>query len=786
MFRCVRRLGSKPTAARHRALQAAMRTVSYSALAPNGQSAHADEGKALLASICPAYKTTALAQLLQKSLPSTANVLTIDGTAGDASSSAASVLRFVITCDEEVSKLQRNPEHSHPLLVLVQTSLDKDDAEANEFVLSTALQQRDRFKSATAVVLDVKQSAVAKSILKSLRGKRLEAKKEEEAAEVPAGATPSAVANAAVGDQREAAAVDGSERGTERQSPEVKAAAKTSPPKKSSATTPTTATTTTSEPKLSASGKKGAKSTKVGDKTNADGSRSLSYTPPPGVAKGRFTSVPSTRKDTRESLQQMFRSSLAAPFQPPKQVERALFSGYVDKVRIADMMNLPVYGSGEVYALYYRLTGAGACRTPLITITQIFEEECRRKGGKKTKNMEALTTPRVPVLLLLGASFLIAEDAALMRQEYQKTLEQSLSPLADVAVVVVPTCFTEKNVLFALRSASIEAAGEASQEQQGYKEVHEEGGKVVPPSTLRRRGQDAGQLASESLSENVLRSVVANALEEVALRHEKSTDHLVSTLNKLVEYWSRERVIELMEGLQSEREALIDATKEFEHVQRQLRHTQEVMEALRTEVKSIGDKIEQRPTADAGAASGDMYDLVDCTRRLEERLAEYVSALPSKEQFSLDVREDLEDVQKTLLRQLDQTLSKKLKIMHEDQQRGLQQLLEGSSSGNEGGQQLTQRVLQELPERIESAMEKALKSFSQDSDERTRSVLERQQEVAHSQLSAFCDRLCQTVEAGQGRVERVVSELMSTKSDGNDTARAEQSKPPELDDAMTR
>ncbi|RNF04857.1 hypothetical protein TraAM80_05058 [Trypanosoma rangeli] len=472
----------------------------------------------------------------------------------------------------------------------------------------------------------------------------------------------------------------------------------------------------------------------------------------------------------------MFRLSLAAPFQPPKEVEKTLFSGYVDRVRVADMLNLPVYGGGEVYALYYRLTGAGACRTPLITITQVFEEECRRKTGKEGNKLDVQTTHRVPVLLLLGASFVIEEDAKLMCQEYQKNLQQSLSSLADVAVVTVPTCFTEKNVIFALRSASIDGGEEASHRQQSNMEVRKEGSGVLPPLTLRRCGQDASQHSSESLSENVLRSVVANALEEVALRHEKSTDHLVSTLSKLVEYWSRERVIELMEGLQSEREALIDATKEFENVQRQLRQTQIVMEALRKEVERIGDKIDQQQTGGDDVPSGVMNELVGSTRRLEERLAECMSAFSSKQQITLDVREELEAMQRKLQGQLDQTLSKHLRIMHEDQQ-----LLRESSVSNGGEQQLTQHVFQELPERIHNAMEKALKSFSQDLNERTRSALESQQKMAHLQLSAVCDRMCHTVEAGQGRVERTVTELLSRKLNGNGTAAADHNKPHEMD-----
>ncbi|ESL11038.1 hypothetical protein TRSC58_01221 [Trypanosoma rangeli SC58] len=786
MFRCVRRLSSRPTATRHRASQAVMRTVGYNAPGPNGKSTHADEGKTLPASICPAYKTDELAQLLQKSLPSMANVLMIDGTAGDANCSAASILRFVITCSDEVFKLQLKSDHSHPLLVLVQTSLDKDDADASEFVLSTALQQRERFKNATAIVMDAEQSTVAKSILRSLWESRLEAKKAERAVEAPGDATISAAAEVPVREQREAAAGDGNEGKTERQLPDVKGTPKSLPPKKTSTptrttTTTSTITTTTSEPKAPTPLNKGIKKEKVGDNTNADGSLSLPYTPPTGVVEGRVSSVPPTQKDTRESLQQMFRSSLAAPFQPPKQVERTLFSGYVDRVRVADMLSLPVYGGGKVYALYYRLTGAGACRTPLITITQVFEEECRRKAGKKANNLDVQTTHRVPVLLLLGASFLIAEDAKLMCQEYQKALQQSLSSLADVAVVTVPTCFTEKNVIFALRSASIDSGEEASQKKQSYKEVKKEGSGVLPPVTLRRSVQDVSPPSSESLSENVLRSVVANALEEVALRHEKSTDHLVSTLSKLVEYWSRERVIELMEGLQSEREALIDATKEFESVQRQLRQTQIVMEELRKEVGHIGDKIEQRQTGDCDAPSGVIDEVVGSTRRLEERLAECISAFPSKQQITLDVREELEDMQRKLQGHLDQTLSKHLQIMHEDQR-----LLRESSVGNGGEQQLTQHVLQELPERIHNAMEKALKSFSQDLDDRTRSALESQQKMAHLQLSAVCDRMCHTVEAGQGRVERTVTELLSRTLNGNGTATADHNQPPEMDNNLTR
>ncbi|EAN88573.1 hypothetical protein C3747_18g368 [Trypanosoma cruzi] len=773
MFRCFFWLSSKPTATRRRASQTAMRTAVHSTRETNRREAHADGGNALLASMYPAFKTKDLAQLLEKPLPSTANVLTIDGTAGVANSSASSILRFVITHDEEVSKLQNNPEHPHPLLLLVQTSLDKDDADTNEFVLTSALQQRDRLKDATAIVLDAAQSAAAKSVLKLVEGNKLEERREGE----PADATGGGDADAPLKkDPQEDVTVENHEGEAEQQPPEAEDVLKSSNTKKTSTVAKNTASTTTkTETKTSTSSNKGKKNANVSKKTNKDGSLKLSYTPPPGAVKPRSTSVPPTRDDMRESLQKMFCSSLAAPFQPPKQVERALFAGYVDRVRVADMMNLPIYGGGEVYTLYYRLTGAGACRTPLITITHILEGECRKKKGKEANVVDVITKNRVPILLLLGAPFLIAEDAQLICEEYQKALQESFSSKADVTVLTVPNCFTERNVLFALRSASIDDGADATKGHQQYKKERGKWSELLTPSSVRHCGQDAVQRPSESLSENVLRSVVSNALEEVALRHEKSTDHLVSTLNKLVEYWSRERVIELMEGLQGEREVLVDATKEFGNVQQQLRNTRSAMEALQRDMKSVNDKIERFQRGAGGVPSGDTSAILESTRALEARLAESLCALPSKQQISLDLREELEDVQRNLQRHLDQTLSKKLKTMHEDQQHDLQQLLKESSGGN-GNDQLTQIILQELPQRIQTAMERALSSFSQNSDERTRSLLESQQKAAQRQISALCDRLCDTVEAGQGRVVRTVSELLSTKLDGHGTNNADDKK----------
>ncbi|EKF31456.1 hypothetical protein MOQ_004709 [Trypanosoma cruzi marinkellei] len=255
MFRCFFWLSSKPTATRHRASQTAMRTAIY-----NARDSHADGGSALLASMYPAFKTKDLAQLLDKPLPLTANVLTIDGTAGGANSSASSILRFVVTHDEVVSKLQNSPEHPHPLLLLVHTSLDKDDADTSEFVLTSALQQRDRLKDATAIVLNAEQSAAAKSVLKLVEGSKLEAKKEGE----PADATGGGDADAPLRkDQQEDFKAENHEGETEWQPPEAEEASKSSNTKKiSTAATNTASTTTKSETKTSTSSRKGKKNTK--------------------------------------------------------------------------------------------------------------------------------------------------------------------------------------------------------------------------------------------------------------------------------------------------------------------------------------------------------------------------------------------------------------------------------------------------------------------------------------------------------------------------------------------
>lgn len=383
-----------------------------------------------------------------------------------------------------------------------------------------------------------------------------------------------------------------------------------------------------------------------------------------------------------------------------------------------------------------------------------------------------LAPDTVPMLVLLGVSFLISEDARLMCQEYQKALKERLSMMADVTVVAVPTCFTEKNVLFALRSAEVEShsAVGGGKDPNGDEDTREVGDKPLPPINRRSGGSGGGADGGESVhrpepsfSENVLRSVVTNALEEVALRHEKSTDHLVSTLNKLVAYWSRERVMELMESLQNEREALLDTAKELEEVQRQLRDTKGVMETLRNHMKDISEKVGRTHDGEKDAASCDLSELAECVRDLESRLARALSEIPSKKQITLDIREELERVQKSFKSNLDQSLTRGLKEAQERQSRDLQQALKRHTSANGDERQLTQQCLQELPQKIQSAMETALKSVGQHAAGRTTG----EEESPASQTSVLCEKLCRTIEAGQERMERALVNVISARANND-------------------
>ncbi|KAH9589328.1 hypothetical protein LSM04_006659 [Trypanosoma melophagium] len=680
----------------------------------------------------PAYNTSNLIQLLQKALPSTANMLIIDNTGGSVeSNNAASILRFLISHDQEVGKLQENPEFHHPLLVLVQTSLEKDDAEANELVLTAALQLRERFKGTTAIVLNAEQSAAAKSVLQKQKGNGMIVKIGENAGKSPA-EEKEKEKEKEISKANDIAASSHSKHEEEKMKKR-----KSTPPSRQS------------------------RRKKVQDGNNGDVSTSLSYVPPPGAVRTRTSPTPLSLSETRESLQRMFRSSLAAPFKMPSQVERTLFAGFVDRVRFADLLNLPLYGGGEVFVLYYRLTGAGACRTPLITITHAIKEACtQRVSSSEMDNGETEETVKgpVPVLLLLSAPFLIGDDASLLRQEYQKSLQSNLLEVADVTVLMAPHCFSEKNILFALRTTEVSNRHRTDEVQETEAES------TFPfPGRLRsyykEEEEEKKKVVHNTVNEETLRSIVTSALEEVALRHEKSTDHLVSTLNKLVEYWSRERVIELMESLQNEREVLLDATKEFADVQRQLSGTNEVLKELKSGVQSIEKEVKH-------SNNGAGVDNVAFTKSVglfEKRLNESISSMPTKEQMSLDLREELEDLRKNLQRDLDQSLTQRLFSLRKEQQKDLEQTLQKSKGANSSEEEVMGRVLQELPNRIQHAMENALQVFTKHSDERTLLVLNKQQEIVNSQVTALCGKMCEKVEKGRRNFERSVMNLLKKK-----------------------
>ncbi|KEG08639.1 hypothetical protein DQ04_06741000 [Trypanosoma grayi] len=753
MLRHVHRLFSKPTATRRGA-------ATYSAAAVKKQTTRGVNGHAPFATLRPAFKTSDLAQLLKKSIPSTANVLAIDNTSKNADS-ASSLFRFLLSHNETLSQVQKDPKSHHPLLVVVETTLKKDDAEANEFVLRTALQQQGHFKGATAIVLDSSETLAARSLLMNAKGSGAAVNIEEVAANnkkivAPAPAPTPAAAPAAPAAVKAPVKVE--------KKVEEKSKQDSSPPTKKASRSTTVTKTPSPRSSKEVPLKKNAKSAAGGEEVPAP----LSYVPPPGAVKMRSTPGAPTRTDTREALRRMFKSSLAAPFQPPQQVERVLFSGAVDRVRFADLLNLPLCGSGEVHVLYYRLTGAGACRTPLITITQAMEEVCQKRVGNTTKNVDVLSTDRVPMLLFLSASFLVGEDADLLCKEYQKTLQARLSEVADVTVMIAPSCFTEKNVLFTLRTAAVDREGNTGEPRE--QQYHGREDELPPTPGLLRRGEAGSAHTMASLTEDTLRCVVTNALEEVALRHEKSTDHLVSTLKKLVEYWSRERVIELMEGLQSEREVLQDVMKEFGDIQQQLRNTQEAMKALRVNVQSIDDKMESSSRKSTSVSVNDTAVLTKTIGSLEKRMAESLSTMPSKQQIALDLREEMESLQKGLQEGFDHALSKNLKNMHEEQQRVLQNALQRNTSTDEKTQQLMQQTLQELPERIQTGMEKALQSFSVNSDGQTARMLESHRKLTDVQVSELCEKMCKSVEEGQTRIERAVVGLLSAKPETNTAA----------------
>nr|CCC52459.1 conserved hypothetical protein, fragment [Trypanosoma vivax Y486] len=685
----------------------------------------------------PAFKTKRMSSLLKKSLPHTANLITIDNTDGENMTNLSDVLNQLVESGKQLIRIQKGPEAELPIILAVQTLMDKEDAEVDECVLSAAMNLKEQFADATTLVLDATASA---AIISQTMQQKIEPLNLEEVND-DTDKTPEPVANV-VSEQK-------------------KSTPKTSKPR---------------EKRVKA---QGASSQVVFDTVHTGtvphGSQAhgtLSYTPPPGVENFRPSAAAQTRGAARESLKTMFRASLAAPFHPPQQVERELFAGYTNALQLADLISISPCCDGEVYTLYYRITGSGACRTPLITITQKLEKVCRARLGKGSKSGDTPAAKPVPVLVLLSASFLINEDAHLLCEEYQKTLRERLSTLADVTVTVAPMYFTEKDILTALHTSS---------DGKSEKEGNEDGWRAQmyadtndASSIMSRRIQ-----ANSSITESTIQKVVTKAMEDVVKGQEKSAERINKALERLTTYWSRERVVELMDSLKGEKEILRSVAKEMGDIQQQVRKSQESVTTIQSHVQALSDKLEKIGNSPSAAQGVDNDAFVRSLEDLKTRLTNYLSALPTKQQLSHEMKESMETAKKSLQNVFDQSLQASVKSIQAHQQQSITTVLREQADATSKEREITQNAIQELPKNIQNGMEKALLVLNQRSDEKMVHALGEQQKLMNTKLSDVCNSVNKIIESGHERIERSLQSLLkpgsssgspSTSSDGKSTS----------------
>ncbi|KAG8344832.1 hypothetical protein TRVL_04332 [Trypanosoma vivax] len=756
----------------------------------------------------PAFKTKRMSSLLKKSLPHTANLITIDNTDGENMTNLSDVLNQLVESGKQLIRIQKGPEAELPIILAVQTLMDKEDAEVDECVLSAAMNLKEQFADATTLVLDATASAAIISqtmqqkieplnleeVNDDAKRERKQRKKREqkqesvkkdnvkknEQNEVVRSEKSANVDNSNTAPVKEKGAATKNERKKSKKALESAVTTdKTPEPVANVVSEQKKSTPKTSKPREKRVKAQGASSQVVFDTVHTGtvphGSQAhgtLSYTPPPGVENFRPSAAAQTRGAARESLKTMFRASLAAPFHPPQQVERELFAGYTNALQLADLISISPCCDGEVYTLYYRITGSGACRTPLITITQKLEKVCRARLGKGSKSGDTPAAKPVPVLVLLSASFLINEDAHLLCEEYQKTLRERLSTLADVTVTVAPMYFTEKDILTALHTSS---------DGKSEKEGNEDGWRAQmyadtndASSIMSRRIQ-----ANSSITESTIQKVVTKAMEDVVKGQEKSAERINKALERLTTYWSRERVVELMDSLKGEKEILRSVAKEMGDTQQQVRKSQESVTTIQSHVQALSDKLEKIGNSPSAAQGVDNDAFVRSLEDLKTRLTNYLSALPTKQQLSHEMKESMETAKKSLQNVFDQSLQASVKSIQAHQQQSITTVLREQADATSKEREITQNAIQELPKNIQNGMEKALLVLNQRSDEKMVHALGEQQKLMNTKLSDVCNSVNKIIESGHERIERSLQSLLkpgsssgspSTSSDGKSTS----------------
>nr|CCC94559.1 unnamed protein product [Trypanosoma congolense IL3000] len=725
------------------------------------------------ATLRQSFYTEGIAAVLQRELPPTASLVTIDNRTKGKHANLASIVRLMDSFCKAVMESKEGSHQIPPVLLIVQTKLKREDADVDQFVLTKVLNERKGLKNTTAVVLDAEQTVLINPMLREQKGYKMVVK-EDNAIEILGLTLITSDASSRSGKgtspeeaKKTRAVVKSENKGDKAVKIEAAKGAVESKPRE------THAEGKSKKESANADYEKGA------DKPSAAKPQDNQRRLPPAQSEDRTSSPKNsvnvkeegksqasskTTLETsaivdREALDKVFHSTLSVPFQPPPQVERELFSGYVDTGRLADILNLPLYGSSSVFTLYYRLTGAGACRTPLITITQTLRETCRKGAESAPQHLVLGTANRIPVLLLLSAPFLIGEDARLLCEEYQKSLQKQFSTAADITVIVAPACYTEKNVLYALSTAQ-----EGSREEPPGKRRPND-----PPQALNHT-PSPGEPASTSLSETVLREIVSTTMEEVALRHEKSTLDLSSAVKQLLKSFPPDRIANVVNEPQGESHPLLDATKGLDEIQQQIRGTKEVLDKVQKDVTTMVKHVKTSDHSEEGAVPTiRINELHKVLEALKDKVVEFNNATPTTQQLSSEMREVLFDVSNSLRETLSQSLQQGFRNMQDQQESQLSVALKEYTLNSTKERALTEQTLRDLPQNIQNAMEKALLTLTWRTDENTARVLEDQQKLVDAKVSAMCETLSETVERGNERLRDTLTNLLQRTPDDNAT-----------------
>ncbi|CBH16806.1 hypothetical protein, conserved [Trypanosoma brucei gambiense DAL972] len=732
------------------------------------------------ATLQKSFRTYRIAAVLRKPLPPKVNLIMIDNTVKGKSVDLLSIVKLVTGYGKKVMDKHNDMGRLHPLILIVKTTLDRDNASVDQFVLNMVLTKRKYLKDMITIVLDAKTTAAAAHALRTDRGITLVLKKND----------PATTEKDQVNEADEKA-----ERGTTIEQAEKKKRGKTKKRKGVLLQAPAAVPSVTESSSLISRRKKltkgklkkrahspgkvskaEAESRKKNEtmivQTKADrraliwgkGSATDSPETAAGVGNAEGKKNPPAPKmasalahiDAQEALGKPFCPTVGGVFQPSQQVERELFSGYVNVVCLADMLNLPVYKGGEMFTLYYRLTGAGAYRTPLITISKILEEACQKHGGGPSPHSSAVPTSQVPLLLLLGAPFLFGEDARLLCEEYQKSLRSQIPAISEITIIVAPACYTEKNILFALNTAQEgrKSSCEASRNEPHQKQHrHDE-----PPSAL--ANLSSGEGTNSSLSENVLRDIVSTAVEEVTQRHEKSTRDLSGAVKQLIECLPRDRLVNLIDNLEEERLALLETTKGLGEIRQRVRGTQETLDTMHKEVVGMASKANAPNVSGNIGSAADVIELCKAVETLKGRIADCANPVPIKQQLSFEIRETLGDLKRNLQDTFNQSLQVGFKNIQDQQQSQLTVALREYASESARERALTEQTLRDLPKNLQSAMEKALSTLTDRNDRKTAEVFVEQQKLVDTKVSAMCDALGRTVEKGHDRLRDTLTDLL--------------------------